>query len=50
MSCVCLSQLRNAQIEDIFINFHIEGESQTSSVNGRNFIFPSFPSFYLNPK
>ena len=26
-----------------FINFNFEGESQTSSVNGRNFIFPSFP-------
>ena len=26
-----------------FINFSFEGDSQTSSVNGRNFIFPSFP-------
>ena len=26
-----------------FINFNFEGESQTSSVNGRNFILPSFP-------
>ena len=26
-----------------FINFNFEGDSQTSSVNGRNFILPSFP-------
>ena len=26
-----------------FINFSFEGDSQTSSVNGRNFIFPSYP-------
>ena len=26
-----------------FLNFHFEGEKQTSSVNGRNFILPSFP-------
>ena len=26
-----------------FFNFHFEGEKQTSSVNGRNFILPSFP-------
>ena len=26
-----------------FLNFHFEGDSQTSSVNGRNFILPSFP-------
>ena len=26
-----------------FINFNFEGDSQTSSVNGRNFIFPSSP-------
>ena len=26
-----------------FINFNFEGGSQTSSVNGRNFILPSFP-------
>ena len=26
-----------------FINFNFEGESSTSSLNGRNFIFPSFP-------
>ena len=26
-----------------FINFSFEGDSDTSSVNGRNFIFPSFP-------
>ena len=26
-----------------FTNFNFEGESQTGSVNGRNFIFPSFP-------
>ena len=26
-----------------FINFNFEGESQTSSVNGRNLILPSFP-------
>ena len=26
-----------------FINFNFEGDSQTSAVNGRNFILPSFP-------
>ena len=26
-----------------FINFNFEGDSETSSVNGRNFILPSFP-------
>ena len=26
-----------------FINFNFEGDSQTSSVNGRNFVLPSFP-------
>ena len=26
-----------------FINFSFEGDSQTNSVNGRNFIFPSYP-------
>ena len=26
-----------------FINFNFEGNSQTSSINGRNFILPSFP-------
>ena len=26
-----------------FLNFHFEGEKQTSSVNGRNFLLPSFP-------
>ena len=26
-----------------FLNFNFEGEKQTSSVNGRNFILPSFP-------
>ncbi|PFX15861.1 Laccase-16 [Stylophora pistillata] len=26
-----------------FVNFHFEGQSDTSSVNGRNFILPSFP-------
>ena len=34
------SQCRNCTH---FINFHFEGESKTSSVNGRNFILPSFP-------
>ena len=34
------SQCRNCTH---FINFNFEGESQTSSVNGRNFILPSFP-------
>ena len=34
------SQCRNCTH---FINFSFEGESQTSSVNGRNFILPSFP-------
>ena len=26
-----------------FINFNFEGDSQTSAVNGRNFVLPSFP-------
>ena len=26
-----------------FLNFNFEGDSQTSSVNGRNFLLPSFP-------
>ena len=34
------SQCRNCTH---FINFHFEGESKASSVNGRNFILPSFP-------
>ena len=34
------SQCRNCTH---FINFSFEGRSQTSSVNGRNFILPSFP-------
>ena len=29
--------------ESIFINFNFEGDSQISSVNGHNFILPSFP-------
>ena len=31
-----------------FINFNFEGDSQTSSVNGRNFILPSFPPLTQN--
>ena len=31
-----------------FINFNFEGDSQTSAVNGRNFILPSFPPLTQN--
>ncbi|XP_067019270.1 uncharacterized protein [Acropora muricata] len=31
-----------------FINFNFEGDSETSAVNGRNFILPSFPPLTQN--
>ena len=44
-------ELPNANPKDLekcpncthFINFNFEGDSETSSVNGRNFLLPSFP-------